>query len=120
MYAEKTPINEHNESKLDQSERTVVLIPATDDIPKDLELTTSDLEDLKNVKLCDTGNLAGLLHLEIGAPVNVKTDDRLVNSSVGQIMQFRYSNNQIKTVYVKFEDPRGEKKPMEKILLQEP
>lgn len=35
-------------------------------------------------------------------------------------MQFRYSNNQIKTVYVKFEDPRGEKKPMEKILLQEP
>lgn len=124
MYAEDTPVNEHNKSMVGQLEITVVLIPynwwyskrpwtnywrpwrsyewKTQWHWKSCRITTSRNWEPNN------------------ANSGYKNWWKISICSVGQVMQFRYSNDQIKTVYVECDDLEVGKTHCKKILLEEP
>ena len=86
----------------------MILIAATDEIPKDIVLSQSQIDAIKQRKMSETGNLESQLKLKIGAQVmltsNLDIDDRLVNGLVGTVKQIKYKNNEVSVVYVKFND----------------
>ena len=67
----------------------------------------SQVEAIKQRKLSETGYLAYLLKLKIGAQfmltANVNIEHRLVNGLVGKTMQFKVVN-EVTVIYVKFND----------------
>ena len=62
----------------------------------------------KKRKLSETGNLASLLKLKVGAHImltkNIDIDDKLVNGAPGKVMGFQYCNEKVNVVYVEFSD----------------
>ena len=58
------------------------MIDAIDEIPKDIVLSQSQIDAIKQRKASETGNLESQLTLKIGAQVigaNLDKDDRLLN-----------------------------------------
>ena len=59
----------------------MILIDAIDEIPKDIVLSQSQIDAIKQRKASETGNLESQLTLKIGAQVigaNLDKDDRLL------------------------------------------
>ena len=93
MFAEK-PAKEHNQTQLNTLDTQLILIEAIDEIPKDIVLSQSQNDAIKQRKMSQTGNLESQLQLKIGAQVmlisNLDIDDRLVNDLVGTVKQIKY------------------------------
>ena len=106
IIAENKLVAQHNEVKLDKVDSDLVSIQVTDEITRDVKLTKSQVEAIKQIKLNETGNLAYLLNLKIGTQktvtANANIEDRLVYGLVGTAMQFKVVNNKVTVVYVKF------------------
>ena len=106
IIAENKLVAQHNEVKLDKVDSDLVSIQVTDEITRDVKLTKSQVEAIKQIKLNETGNLAYLLNLKIGTQktvtANANIEDRLVYGLVGKAMQFKVVNNKVTVVYVKF------------------
>ena len=81
FFAENKPVEHHNEVQLDKIDSDLVSIQAIYEIPRHIKLTESQVEAIRQIKLSETGNLAYLLKLKIGAQImltaNVNTEDRL-------------------------------------------
>ena len=94
MFAENKPVKEHNETQLNTLDTQLILVDATDEIPKDIVLSQSQIDAIKQRKMSETGNLESQLKLKIGAQVmltsNLDIDDRLVNGLVGTVKQIKY------------------------------
>ena len=94
MFAEKKPAKERNETQLNTLDTQLILIDATDEIPKDIVLSQSQIDAIKQRKMSETGNLESQLKLKIGAQVmltsNLDIDDRLANNSAGTVKQIKY------------------------------
>ena len=108
MFAKNRPAKEHNETQLNTRDTPLILIDAVDEIPKDIVLSQSQIDAIKQRKMSEAGNLESQLQLKIGAQVmlisNLDIDDRLVNGLVGTVKQIKYKNNEVSVVYVKFND----------------
>ena len=117
MFAENKPVKEHNETQLNTLDTQLILVDATDEIPKDIVLSQSQIDAIKQRKMSETGNLESQLKLKIGAQVmltsNLDIDDRLVNGLVGTVKQIKYKNNEVSVVYVKFNDHNAGREAMQ-------
>ena len=117
MFAENKPAKERNETQLNTIDTQLILIDAIDEIPKDIVLSQSQIDAIKQRKMSETGNLESQLKLKIGAQVmltsNLDIDDRLVNGLVGTVKQIKYKNNEVSVVYVNFDDNNARTEAMQ-------
>ena len=94
MFAENKRAKEHNQTQLNTLDTQLILIEAIDEIPKDIVLSQSQIDAIKQRKMSETRNLESQLQLKIGAKVmlisNLDIDDRLVNDLVGTVKQIKY------------------------------
>ena len=88
-----------------------------DEIPKDIVLSQSQIDAVKQRKRSETGNLESQLKLKICAQLmltsNLDIDDRIVNGLVGTTKQIKYKNNEVSVVYVKFNNNNAGREPMQ-------
>ena len=117
MFAKNKPAKEHNEIQLNTLHTQLILIDAIDETAKDIALSQSQIDPIKQRKMSKTGNLESQLKLKIGAQVmltsNLDIDDRLVNGLVGTVKQIKYKNNEVSVVYVKFNDNSAGREAMQ-------
>ena len=108
MFAENCPVIDYNELMLNEIDGQTISLSAIDDIPHEVQLSDKQLETIRARKIGDTGNLASVLKLKIGAQVmltcNINIEDRLVNGLVGKVMRIGHERNTVKGIYVKFDD----------------
>ena len=57
MFAENKLAKEHNQTQLNTLDTQLILIDATDKIPKDIVLSQSQIDVIKHRKMTETGNL---------------------------------------------------------------
>ena len=57
MFAENKLAKEHNQTQLNTLDTQLILIDATDKIPKDIVLSQSQIDVFKHRKMTETGNL---------------------------------------------------------------
>ena len=69
IFAENKPVEYHNKVQLDNIDSDLVSIQETNETPRQVKLTESQVAAIKQGKLSETGNLAYLLKLKIGAPI---------------------------------------------------
>ena len=98
MFAENKPVKRQTETQLNNSDSQLVCIEATDEFPKNINVSDSQIDAIKlRKKISETGNLESHLNLKVGSQVmitsNIGINDRLVNGLVGRVTQFKYSNN---------------------------
>ena len=117
MFAEKKPAKEHNETQSNTLDTQLILIDATDEIPKDIVLSQSLIDAIKQRKMSETRNLESQLKLKIGAQVmltsNLSIDDRIVNGLVWTFKQIKYKNNEVSVMYVKYNDNNAGREAMQ-------
>ena len=65
MVAEKKPSKEHNETQLITLDTQLILIDAIDEIPKDIVLSQSQIDAIKQRKMSEIGNLESQLKLKL-------------------------------------------------------
>ena len=58
IFAENLPVDQHNADMLDKLQSTKHQIYSLDEMPKNVKISNSDLEFIKNVKPRETGGLA--------------------------------------------------------------
>ena len=108
MFAENKPSLGHTELMLNEILGEIISINAIDEVPREIHLSDKQTETIRARKNGDTGNLASVLNLKVGAKVmltiNIDLEDRLVNGLVGKVMYLRYVNDEVKVIYVKFND----------------
>ena len=106
MFAENKPAKEHNETQLNTLDTQIMLIDTIDEIHKDIVLSQSQTDTIKQRKMSETGNFESQLKLKVGVQVmltsNLDIDNRLVNGLVGTVKQVKYKTNEVSVVYVKF------------------
>ena len=84
---------------------------------KDINLSQSQIDAIKQRRISEKGNLESQLQLKIGAQVmltsNLDIDDMLVNGLVGTVKQIKYKNNEVSVVYVNFDDNNARTEAMQ-------
>ena len=112
IFTENNPADQYNEIMLEDTDQSLVCLNAIDVVPKGCERNESQLESIKKRKLSDARNLATLRKLKIRASimltVNILLVVRLVNGLVVVDMDFKVVNNEVKIVFVIFENEEGE------------
>ena len=113
----KKPAKEHSETQLNTLDSQLILIDVIHEIPKDIFLSQSQIDAIKQSKMSETGNLESQLKLKTGAQVmltsNLDIDDKLVNGLVGTVKQIRCKNNEVSVVYVTFNDKNAGREAMQ-------
>ena len=116
-FVENKPAKEHNETKLSTLDTQLILIDAIDKISKDIVLSQSQIDAIKQRKMSEAGNLESQLKLKIGTQVmltsNLDINDRLVNGLVGTVKQIKYKNNEVSVVYLTFNDNNAGREAMQ-------
>ena len=83
-------------------EHVVHMLPENKPVKRQNETQSNNLDS------SETGNFESQLNHKVGSQVmitsNIDINDRLVNGLVGRVTQFKYSNNVVSVVYVKFND----------------
>ena len=106
LLAENRPVLQHSQAMLDKLEGMSFLIPAIDEIPKNV--TQRLVEDAQNRKQSETGGFALNLALKIGAKVmltvNIDISDKLIIGQIGIVNNIAFKNGKPFKVYVKFFD----------------
>ena len=109
MFAENKPSFDYNELMLNEILGEVISINAIDVVPQEINL--ADKQTIKTRKNGDTGNLASVLNLKVGAQVmltiNINLEDRPANGLVGKVMYLRYVIDEVQVIYVKFNDQKA-------------
>ena len=117
IFAENKPAKEYNETQLNTLDTQLILIDTIEETSKDIVLSKSQIDAIKQRKMSETGNLESQLKLKIGAQVmltsNLDIDDRLVNGLVGTVKQIKYKNNEVSVVHVKFNDNNAGREAMQ-------
>ena len=111
MYAENEPAMERNEDVLNDLPGELYIVEADDKVPDNCKYPLAMIEAAQNQKQTNTGGLAKLLELKIGAEVmltvNVYIQDRLINGQTGNIEDIEFAEGTVCKVYVKFSDEQA-------------
>ena len=113
IWAENTPVNEHNKQHLQQITSPLFILKAIDQFPQNV--TRQDIERVLSKGRSETGGLDSEIHIKENARVmlttNIDITDRLINGQMGTVVQIAVDQNtQIPTIiYVKFEDDNAGK-----------
>ena len=57
MFSENKPEKQHNKSQLNTIDTQLILTDATDEIPKDIALSQSPIDAIKQRTMSETGNV---------------------------------------------------------------
>ena len=108
MFAENKPSVDYDELMLNEILGEVISVNAIDEVPQEIHLSDKHTEKIRAWKIGDIGNLSIVLKLKVGAQVmltiNIDLEDRLTNGLVDKVMYLRYVNDEVKVIYVKFND----------------
>lgn len=108
MFTENKPVKKHNETHLSNLDSQFVYIDALEESSGNITVSKSQIDTTKQRKISKTGYLASHLHLQIDSQImltsNIDTDNRLVNGLFGRVTEFKYLNNAVNVVHVKFND----------------
>ena len=111
MYAENEPAIGRNEAVLNNLPGGLCTIEADHKIPDNFKYPLAMIPAAQNQKQTNTGGLAKLLKLKIGAnvmlTVNEDIQDRLINGQAGNVKHIEFVQGGIHKVYVKFSDEQG-------------
>ena len=111
MYAEKEPAIGRNEAVLNNLPGELYTIEADDKIPDNGKYPLAMILAAQNQKQTNTGGLAKLLKLKIGAKVmltvNVDIQDCLINGQTRNVKHIEFVQGSIHKVYVKFSDEQA-------------
>ena len=111
MYAENEPAIERNEAILNDLPGELYIVQADDKVSDNCKCLLAMIEAAQNQKQTNTGGLAKLLELKIGAKVmltvNVDIQDRLINGQTGNIEDIEFAQGTVRKVYVKFSDEQA-------------
>ena len=107
IFAENKPCQEHNNDMLNSNENTLCLIPAIDQLPKNVSRDV--VEKVLDRKQSETGGLARMFQIKVNArvmlTVNIDIADHLINGQIGTVKYVCYDeNSHISKVYVQFDD----------------
>ena len=108
LFVENKPVKRHNEFELSNLDSQLVCIEAIDKFLNNINASDSQTDPIKLRKISETGNLKSQLNLNVGSQVmitsNIDINGWLVKGLAGRVTQFKYSNNIVRHVYVKFND----------------
>ena len=115
IFAENNSVGEHNKERITEFNaiNSINSINAIGKNPAQSKISQSQTETINVRKISDTGNLAFNLDIKNGTQViltiNINLKDRLVNGLVVMVMGFKYIDNTVKVIYVKFNDKKAGK-----------
>lgn len=120
VFAENTPVNEHNNNKLERLHvpGTLFQLRASDQYPKNV--SQNDIDKILLKGRSETGGLGYDIFVKIGAKVmltnNIDIVDRLINGQIGTVIKIDVNQNTGKPtiIYIKFEDHKAGKNLIEK------
>ena len=114
MFAENEPAMKRNKAVLNKLSGKTYTIEANYKIPENRKYTLGLKIVAQNQKQTNTGGLAMLLKLKIGAKVmltvNIDIQDRLINDQTGIIGYIEFAQGSACKVYVKFFDEKDDTK----------
>ena len=94
---------------LDNLSSPLISAHAEDEIPR--KCSNADIADARNRSQSETGGLALLLHLKIGArviiTVNIDIPNRLINGQLGIVKHFKFEQGRVTTIYLKLHDHKA-------------
>ena len=93
MFAENTPVKDHNYLMFTQLNSPVTSVKATDSVRERQQPSPVEILSLKSRKLKDSGNLTYMLQLKIGAKVmlaaKIDISHTLTNDKIGAVISFQ-------------------------------
>ncbi|CAB3998256.1 ATP-dependent DNA helicase PIF1 [Paramuricea clavata] len=112
IWAENTPVNEHNQKKLETIQSPLFLLKAKDQYPKNV-----NKQDIDRVLARGRSEICGLdfeIHIKEGARVmlttNINIQDRLINGQMGTVVKIQVNGSNIPIIlYIKFDDENAGK-----------
>ena len=107
IWAENSPVNQHNAFMLSNVTNPLFVINAIDILPKNVQ--PSVINKVLNRNQMETGGLARILELKVNARVmltsNIDVPDKLSNGQIGTVFHIKVNSNQAVTkIYIKFDD----------------
>jgi hypothetical protein len=112
IWAENTPVNEHNQKKLETIQSPLFLLKAKDQYPKNVN--KQDIDRVLARRRSETCGLDFEIHIKEGARVmlttNINIQDRLINGQMGTVVKIQVNGSNIPTIlYIKFDDENAGK-----------
>ena len=110
IWAENTPVDEHNRRRLDLIEAPLVILKANDQYPKNIN--KQDIERVLARGRSETCGLDYEIHVKEGARImlttNINIQDRLINGQMGTIVKIGGNvKNDPSALYIKFDDVKA-------------
>ena len=110
IWAENTPVDEHNRRRLDLIEAPLVILKANDQYPKNVN--KQDIERVLARGRSETCGLDYEIHVKEGARImlttNINIQDRLINGQMGTIVKIGVNvKNDPSVLYIKFDDVKA-------------
>ncbi|XP_028405223.1 ATP-dependent DNA helicase PIF1-like [Dendronephthya gigantea] len=113
IWAENSPVDKHNNEKLEQLAGPLFVLKAKDQFPPNVK--KQDIDKVLARKRSETGGLDLVIHIKEGARVmltsNINIADRLINGQMGTVFKVDVNpTNQKPTIlYIKFDYPNAGK-----------
>lgn len=111
IWAENTPVDEHNQKKLESIQSPLIILKAKDQYPKNVNKQYIDKVLARGRS--ETGGLSFEIRIKEGARIMLTTNnlqDRLINGQMGTVIKIDLNgNNDPNVVYVKFDDSKAGK-----------
>lgn len=108
LFVENSLVVYYNDLMLNRIEGPTVIINTTNEISQEIQLSGKQTDTIRARKIGDTGYLAGVSRIKIGALVklksNINIEDKLVNRLVGKIASIGHTSGTVKVICVKFND----------------
>jgi hypothetical protein len=113
IWAENSPVDDHNNAKLKQLPGSSFTLKANDQFPTNVN--KQDVDKVLARKRSETGGLDYEIHIKEGARVmlttNISIPNRLINGQMGSVfkVEINPSNQKPTVLYIKFDDPNAGK-----------
>ncbi|XP_028404822.1 uncharacterized protein LOC114527391 [Dendronephthya gigantea] len=113
IWAENSPVDKHNNEKLQELFGPLFILKAKDQFPPNVK--KQDIDRVLARKRSETGGLDLEIHIKQGARVmlttNISIADRLINGQMGTVFKVDVNpiNRKPTVLYIKFDDPNAGK-----------